>query len=550
MPPMPPILNCRTDIVAQMLIEPTEGRAFELNSPSSGGLSICSRHFLDEEWECVRGRVRLKRAVVPSLFDDVEKEANKSPDPTEAVPNIDKNHEDKEKTKENENTQKDPTKDSKDPEKETESEEEKSDKEKDKEETSLLSNGSDERVQDDSKGKEIRSSKSVNSRTSSDKCKESTPKLPSGPRDIDKDKVEDIEDLLTYYHIKQNNIHQTDDVTARDGTAEDRDGTGSNRNGTGINRNGTGFNREQTEVEQIEIEVEPIQAESDPVFIEISVDKDRPAGGDTGDCLMVLESVQVDIDPSALLPDPDAPVEDDAMDAMEPMETVEIDDAPSEKHDPISLLTSSDEDDVIIQEPHIDTVEVSDETDEDDMPLVKLLKKRRAEKKKKNLEKKKLDKRRSDTIAQITWGLYEYYCVQCHFKTTNAAEYRRHMAAHAKVILMCQLCGYMTASSSQFAKHEKQHGEKTLYKCHLCDYRTKRNINLAYHMKSHKPKDVCNFVDENKLLVESKLCDDKKYKCNKCEYATKKRSDLKRHKSKKHMEDSDNDEDYVPPRVF
>ncbi|XP_063836736.1 RNA polymerase-associated protein LEO1-like [Ostrinia nubilalis] len=305
---------------------------------SSGGLSICSRHFLDEEWECVRGRVRLKRAVVPSLFDDVEKEDNKSPDLTEAVPNIDKNHEDKEKSKENENTQKDtidPTKD-KDPNKEgNDSEEEKSDKEKDKEVTSLLSNGSDERVQD-SKEKEVRSSKSVNSRTSSDKCKESTPKLPSGPRDIDKDKVEDIEDLLTYYHIKQNNIHQTDDVTARNGTAEDRDGTGSNRNGTGSNRNGTGTNRNgtgmnrETEVEQIEIEVEPIQAESDPVFIEISVDKDRPAGGDTGDCLMVLESVQVDIDPSALLPDPDAPVEDDAMDAMEPMETVEIDDAPSE----------------------------------------------------------------------------------------------------------------------------------------------------------------------------------------------------------------------------
>jgi hypothetical protein len=40
---------------------------------------------------------------------------------------------------------------------------------------------------------------------------------------------------------------------------------------------------------------------------------------------------------------------------------------------PISLLTSSDEDGVIIEEPHIDTVEVSDETDEDDVPLTRLL---------------------------------------------------------------------------------------------------------------------------------------------------------------------------------
>ncbi|KAL0853162.1 hypothetical protein ABMA27_012922 [Loxostege sticticalis] len=521
--------------------------------------SVCSRHFRAEQWECARGRARLNKGVVPTIFDEDIKQDDDTAKETDAVPNANDKHKEETSSEDSrDSTDKtDPQKDTADPLKERsgtvkerngserekdEQDKDKSDPEKDKDTEKEsddpqkempgekgMSNGKkdsgEERVQEKASKESEEAPKSrdsLDSKGSKDKSKESTPKLPSGPRDIDKDKVEDIEDLLTYYHIKQNNIHNTTEEV----TEEKRD-----------------------ETDQVEIEIEPSQ-HVDPVFIEISVDKDTSAtGGDKNDCLMVLESVQVEVDPSALMLQ-----EQDYHETDPEMDTLEIEeDPPNEKEDPISLLTSSDEDDVIIQEPHIDTVEVSDETDEDDMPLVKLLRKRRAEKKKNAT--KKVPKKSDPTIAQITWGLYDYYCVQCHFKTSNAADYRKHMASHAKVILMCQLCGYMTASSSQFAKHEKQHGEK-MYKCDLCDFRAKRNISLVYHMKTHQVSKEykcgeCEFVaySDQAILRHIRFCNDgKKYKCDKCSYSTKKRSDLKRHKSRKHRaSNEERDEDYVPP---
>ncbi|XP_013144098.1 PREDICTED: uncharacterized protein PF11_0213-like isoform X2 [Papilio polytes] len=139
----------------------------------------------------------------------------------------------------------------------------------------------------------------------------------------------DIEDILTYYSIKQNKKvaeRQTEEIHRE-------------RNGQSI----------------VDLSVQ--ENEPAPVFIEVAVNEEQNREtGSPQDCLMVLESVQVELDPNELM-----------------MSDVDENGPNGEQADPISLVTSSDDDDVIIEEPHIDTVEVSDATDEDDVPLVRLL---------------------------------------------------------------------------------------------------------------------------------------------------------------------------------
>lgn len=182
-------------------------------------------------------------------------------------------------------------------------------------------------------------------------------------------------------------------------------------------------------------------------------------------------------------------------------------------------------------------MEVSDETDEDDVPLVKLLKRRRAEKKRNIAEMSRTQLATNETdIAKILWGMYEYYCVQCHFTTSSGTEYRRHTASHAKVLMMCQICGYMTASETQFTKHEKQHGEKK-YKCHLCSYKAKHNMSLLYHLKGHKAED---FIKSAGVAALKKMKPSGGvFECRSCSYTTKKRCDLKRHVTRRHKSDDD-----------
>ena len=218
-------------------------------------------------------------------------------------------------------------------------------------------------------------------------------------------------------------------------------------------------------------------------------------------------------------------------------------------------MTSSDEDDVILQEPKIDTVEVSDETDEDDMPLVKLVE--NPTKSKKKTKRKTKD----NNIDKIMWGMYEYYCVECHFRTTSKSEFKVHSVEHPTVLQICQMCGYTTASKAQFLRHKKKHSEDRKFKCHLCDYKARHNMSLIYHLKTHDcvklvnakkgfKCEKCGFISDVKveLLKHIRLCcsASRKYVCDKCDYASKRKSDLNRHKMRRHKELCD-DEEYVPP---
>ncbi|KAI5632799.1 THAP domain-containing protein [Phthorimaea operculella] len=289
-----------------------------------------------------------------------------------------------------------------------------------------------------------------------------------------------------------------------------------------------------------------------PKFVEISVDAGRSdvnAPGSepaTDDCMMLLENVQVDIDPTALmLAQQQDDSDDDVMDV-------------TRKEDPISLLTSSDESDVILEEPHIDTVEVSSE-DEDDKPLVALVKR----------------KTKPTKLTRMLWGnLTEYYCYQCKFTTLSKTESERHKLEHSnsnnsKILFVCDVCNFTCASKSVFSKHKKRHKEEKRYKCKYCEYRARHSMSLVYHMKSHEEvssidvEDItmeeiqdkykcsdCRFVTSSRkeIIRHAASCDRGQAKvkvrltthfCNLCKYSTKRKSDLKRHRERKHLNEFD-----------
>lgn len=157
---------------------------------------------------------------------------------------------------------------------------------------------------------------------------------------------------------------------------------------------------------------------------------------------------------------------------------------------------------MIIEEPHIDTVEVSDE-DEDDIPLGRLAKLRPDH------------PENYPDIAKIMWGLYEYYCIKCKFNTTNRSDYNKHLKVHGTVLQMCQICGYTTSSKGQFTRHKRKHKDEKRFKCHLCSFKSRHQMSLIYHLKTHEG-------------------DKKRFACGVCMYETRRRSDLKRHQINLH----------------
>ncbi|KOB72378.1 Uncharacterized protein OBRU01_12448 [Operophtera brumata] len=192
----------------------------------------------------------------------------------------------------------------------------------------------------------------------------------------------------------------------------------------------------------------------------------------------------------------EARAEDDDV-VMEPDDAPPADNLKSPSHsratpvavDPISLLTSSDEDDVILQEPHIDTLSVSDETDEDDVPLQTLLGRGRA----KTSKHKKTPKQ--DAIKNILVASTDYYCMHCRHVSDSSAAHRRHLRAHraerdaqsvtTRVYQICKECGFTTSSKAQLHRHQRKHLNEKRFKCPLCSYRSKYNMSLAYHLKTH-----------------------------------------------------------------
>ncbi|CAB3250891.1 unnamed protein product [Arctia plantaginis] len=476
------------------------------------GTVVCSQHFHREEYEIVRGKVRLKRKVVPTLL--LQKKSPE-PQPTEKICD-DKNDNSKlpeEKIVENQDPpQPDSTTDNMVEDGDTESGETFKD----------LKNGSKQES-----GEPIEIPKVVN-RNGAISLRNSIDRSSPQPDSIH---PPDFEEMITNYQIKNSKPHS---LLPQDIEIE----VPASRRDDAI--------------------VVDDRGDAPPVFIEIAVDKDTnaPAAGNE-DCLMVLESVQVDVDPSSLML-PERDFED------EPNRLFEQEIKPPDKRDdPISLLTSSDEEDVIIQEPHIDTVEVSDETDEDDVPLVKLVKKEPSRKKQKKKKKSTIE-----GLDNIVWnGEYEFYCMQCHFTTSDNLEYHQHLQEHETALQICSVCSYTTASKSQFKRHLRKHKDEKKYRCHLCEYRARHNMSLIYHVQSHEADK--HYVQNVKqgfkcmkcgcfhsalkavVLKHVRSCGSnvKRYSCDKCDYVTKRNSDLKRHWLRRHQDtvvEIDSESSYNP----
>ncbi|CAG9574993.1 unnamed protein product [Danaus chrysippus] len=309
----------------------------------------------------------------------------------------------------------------------------------------------------------------------------------------------DIEDIITNYQIKQ--IRPINRETEIEGEEKERE-------------NGETETEKETEIQNEESDVLTIGEDAAPVYIEVNVDK----GSDVaGDCMMVLESVQCEVDPG-LFEEQDNEHEMDR--------DSDVIDLGERKEDPISLLTSSDEDEVIIEEPHIDIVELTDgDTDheeEDDLPLVKLVR----------------------THGQ-KWPMYTYYCVECGYNTHDRSDYNKHTEEHTTVLEVCQICGYTTASKAQFGRHKRKHKDEKKYKCHLCDYRARHNMSLIYHLKSHERVIVsgkngyqcskCSYTSNVKtsLVRHVRVCGGR-FECEGCDYTTKRESDLRKHRLRRH----------------
>ncbi|CAG4957346.1 unnamed protein product [Parnassius apollo] len=469
--------------------------AIKLASKPSDKSMVCSAHFHPDDYDFVRGKIRLKPKVVPSMIQSEQPKTNQA---NFRPSNNTHNNDDQEYRIQCDRLDNDGSNNKNDT---------TSHKKKQTQEKEINRTGEDVNI--------------CTGRSSIDKAKllESVTETvkPSLNTEITITEKDDIEDILTYFHIKQNKqvVERQDAELQREKNKQESARViGEERDVNGV------------------IDLASFETEAKPVFIEISTDQDKPNGRGSGsprDCLMVLESVQVDLDPSELmLPDKREEIEEDEAEA------IVICDKPD---DPISLLTSSDEDDVIIQEPHIETVEVSDETDEDDVPLVKLVK----------TKSKKKKKRLNPFFRKSKWGDYLYNCTECQYRSDNKFEYEEHVTKHSTVIHMCHICEYITASKALFTNHQKKHKEDKCYECHLCGYKARHKLSLTYHMKSHNSVGDCvESVSEREIPKSNsertkrrrsrrkEPSDVQKLICSLCGYSTKSKTNLKNHNSARH----------------
>ncbi|CAH2100991.1 unnamed protein product [Euphydryas editha] len=463
---------------------------------------VCSQHFLEDQYETIRGKKRLKAKVIPTIFSSQNKPSNNDTIPKKE--NEDTPAKTNEKSSDTENTA--APDDSLTPENSSN-------------DTENNATPNDSHIPPDHRDEE---NKMATNTIDNEENKMATNTIDNENKDnivrtvpstttMESYLIDDIENIITNYLIKQTRPLNTETHE----TQEDQ--MDKQINGEMEIRE----NRQMGNGETGEMETINVDELKDPVYIEVSVDKAGSKDPIDQDCLMLLESVQCDVDPSSLVfQEPETDNSSDVIDLGE------------KKEDPISLLTSSDEDEVIIEEPEIDTVEVSDETDEDDVPLVKLfdksLTKSKKTKSKKSTKSKK--KSHSEDVTKIMWNVYDYICVQCDFKSNSKSEYKRHLSEHLTVLQICQMCSYTTASKSQFAKHKRKHQEEKKFKCHLCDYKARHNMSLIYHLKSHEN----DKSGKTKHFKHKRHKGPKVHQCRYCNYATTRLCDMKRHVIRRH----------------
>ncbi|GBP10021.1 hypothetical protein EVAR_77470_1 [Eumeta japonica] len=146
------------------------------------------------------------------------------------------------------------------------------------------------------------------------------------------------------------------------------------------------------------------------------------------------ENLEVSLDPNMFFPE-----------LIEDIQIIDLIEASSESDAPppkevaeVSLLTSSDEDDVILQEPYIETIEVSDACS-DDEPLAKLL----------NLQVPTVNGKR------LKRKLKKYTCNICSFWSYSRPQYTKHVSVHDWYF--CTKCDFACSTERKLSRHYKTH---------------------------------------------------------------------------------------------
>ncbi|XP_063544195.1 zinc finger and SCAN domain-containing protein 10-like [Cydia strobilella] len=526
-----------------------------IEATGAPGGDVCSAHFTDADYKSMRGKRRLLGTAVPSVF--VSKPSTENGNITDPTKDTNKNantNPKNKKAKEKKSTKKAKADSTTDNINKIATDNNAIDKDESTTDTDVTENN----VENGESSQETRQGGEENGKQ--DK---------NGVIENDQPEVNDIEDMITNYQIKQppladrlnpdpledlipailekQSVQELQATEQVDIEVEIQEETRNNENTQEVAQGKLDVNQLANHIaNKLDNQLAQIMATA-PVFIEVAVDQNDTRAESPQDCLMLLESVQCDIDPSSLMLPEHGP------DTDSDMEIVETDNKTTEDPNPISLLTSSDEDEVIIEEPHIDTVEVSDETDEDDRPLQRLIK----EKPKQKKPEKKKKKGNFEYFVHSS----PYYCVQCDFRTDNEAEFIRHNIElghiNSTTIQVCSTCNYTTASKAQYSRHKRKHRDERNFKCHLCNYKARHSMSLIYHLRCHDPVekkqekftcDKCGFSSNVKSEalnhLKNKSCEGNKYSCDQCSYSTKRRNDLRRHRLRRHSVD-DSDEDFT-----
>lgn len=213
-----------------------------------------------------------------------------------------------------------------------------------------------------------------------------------------------------------------------------------------------------------------------------------------------VEKLEVSIDPSLLMMN--EPVIEASIDLSQHDNTPERDKTPVA----VIELVTSDEDDVILQEPKYDLIEVSDETDEENVPLVTI---------------KNKHKTKHKEFA------FKYCCTLCTFKTNDINQHYLHFRTHPDVVSSCPFCDFVSSDAKEFREHVVSHeADDAEVKCHLCPYVSKTVSVLLYHLDNHIQLkcEFCKYVTIDKgILSKHEKMHRKRYKCRVCQksYSTK-----------------------------
>lgn len=104
-------------------------------------------------------------------------------------------------------------------------------------------------------------------------------------------------------------------------------------------------------------------------------------------------------------------------------------------------------------------------------------------------------------------------CTRCKIDFNTKDEYLEHSKKHGKIL--CQICGYMSPTSSMFRRHLNRHSNVRPYQCDLCEKNYKLSVELKRHKQIHKKEELfpCKQCDKKFIGTSALYYHQKKVHC-------------------------------------